>query len=299
MGIMTGFRQLSSASCDGRVLITWCSGLAIISRYPFKEVEFNPFSDHGDAAKMFVDGEVFVRKGVGRVQVEPTPDLTIDILTTHTIAEPEAYHGYSNSFYRKKQVRELMEQRIANSQADLVVLGGDFNVGPDKQKGSSFEMVRSQMQDCVEELFHKLKRWLDPTYSTFGNPSNTFSGGKYEPVMYDFIFRRNNVPEKVTAWTFWFNLPLFKAQIFHPVLLGDSEATENKIINQKEPFAAFRNINDTNIKSNTEQTVKPRLIYKKDDKINHTEAVGVEEQQRLSISFSDHEAITSTIYIRT
>ena len=60
-----------------KYVYTGCSGLAIISRFPFKEVEFNAFSDHGDPAKMFVDGEWFARKGVGRVQVEPLPNVTV------------------------------------------------------------------------------------------------------------------------------------------------------------------------------------------------------------------------------
>ena len=51
--------------------------MTIISRYPFKEVEFNAFTDHGDAAKMFVDGEWFARKGAGRIQIEPIPNITV------------------------------------------------------------------------------------------------------------------------------------------------------------------------------------------------------------------------------
>ena len=33
------------------------------------------------------------------------------------------------------QVKELMEERIAKSKADLVILGGDFNAGPVEHEG--------------------------------------------------------------------------------------------------------------------------------------------------------------------
>ena len=57
--------------------ITDCSGLAIVSRFPFKEVEFNAYTYRGDPAKMFIDGEWFSRKGAGRVQIEPLPNITV------------------------------------------------------------------------------------------------------------------------------------------------------------------------------------------------------------------------------
>ena len=38
---MTKFRELALSTCDGRVAPTACSGLAIVSKYEFKEVEFN------------------------------------------------------------------------------------------------------------------------------------------------------------------------------------------------------------------------------------------------------------------
>jgi hypothetical protein len=55
---MTGFRELSLSTCDGRASPYFCSGLAVVSRYNFTQVEFNTFTDHGDGAKAFVDGEV-------------------------------------------------------------------------------------------------------------------------------------------------------------------------------------------------------------------------------------------------
>ena len=43
-------------ACEGRVHITSCSGLAIISVYPIKEVEFHMYTWRGQVW----DGEIFV-----------------------------------------------------------------------------------------------------------------------------------------------------------------------------------------------------------------------------------------------
>lgn len=64
---MTGFRELASSFCDGRVLITQCSGLAIISIYPIKTFEFHQYTWKGT----IWDGEALAGKGVGRIQIEP------------------------------------------------------------------------------------------------------------------------------------------------------------------------------------------------------------------------------------
>merc|ERR1712110_189525 len=298
---ITGFRQLSSASCDGRVLPTWCSGLAIISRYPFKEVEFNAFADHGDATKMFVDGEWFARKGVGRVQVEPMPNVTLDIFVTHTAADPEPWHGYNNSFYREKQVRELLDERISKSKADVVVLGGDFNDGP---KDSNFEMIRYEMQNSIEELFYKLSRWLNPEYSTYGNPDNTFTGGLYQPVMYDYIFRRTNFPNKVKARTYWFELPLFKTKIAKSLL---SNLLANNVVFKRgtEPCKAYRAVyeqaqTEENTTDEHPETAQETAVEEEIDNFLRLKDLSTDTvNDTVLISFSDHEAVTSTIYIWT
>ena len=66
---MTGFRELSKHFCLGRGPLApfGCSGLAIMSRYPFKEVEFHAFKKCGSRWNLHKDGECFARKGVGRI----------------------------------------------------------------------------------------------------------------------------------------------------------------------------------------------------------------------------------------
>ena len=41
------YNSYNFRTCDGRVLITECSGLAIISAYPLKEVEFHQYTWKG------------------------------------------------------------------------------------------------------------------------------------------------------------------------------------------------------------------------------------------------------------
>jgi hypothetical protein len=289
---MTGFRQFSShldgySKCDGVLGPEGCSGLAIVSRYPFKEVEFNGFSDHGDGAKIFIDGEVLARKGAGRVRIEPIPNTSIDVFTTHTIADPDACHGYNNSFYRKKQIHQLMDVWLPKSNADLVVLGGDFKATPEKSINSVYEMVRSKMKNSVEEMYSKMNHWLYDEFTTYGNPSNTFDGGKYKPSMFDYVFWRINQPEKIHASTSSFKLPLFKTTVLK--------------------FGEFHQIlNDHfKLKYRTSKCVKNAYNMNREKRKYDGEAqndigklwLSLFKLERKTISFSDHEAITSTISI--
>ena len=261
---ITGFRQLAGyfdgvSECDGRVGPEGCSGLAIISRFPFNDVTFDKFSDHGDGAKAFIDGEVFVRKGAGRVKIEPFPNVTIDIITTHTAADPDPGHGYNNSYYRKKQIHELMDIWLPKSTADMVIVGGDLNAKPEKEKSSVYQIVREKMKNSAEEIYYKKNRWLDAEFSTYGNQANTFTGGKYPPTTYDYIFWRSNNSKKIKATTSSFKLPLFKT-------------TASKL-----------------------RLLRPLLkTHKHESALNWPAFV---KPGPVSISVSDHEAITASILV--
>lgn len=132
---MTYVGDLALSTCDGRAGPEFCSGLAIISKFPLLEKEFNSYTYHGDPLKMTVDGEWLARKGVGRVRIEPMEGVKVDVFVTHTAADPDPSHGYNNSYYRDRQVKELMETYIMKSTADVVILGGDFNAGPVEKEG--------------------------------------------------------------------------------------------------------------------------------------------------------------------
>lgn len=74
---------------------------------------------------------------LGRVRIEPVHNVTIDIFVTHTAADPDPSHGYNNSYYRVRQVQELMDSYVSKSDADIVILGGDFNAEPEETEGKN------------------------------------------------------------------------------------------------------------------------------------------------------------------
>ena len=54
-----------------------CSGLAVISKFPAKEVEFNAYTDRGNPWNEPYDFEFTSGKGAGRVQIWPLPNLKV------------------------------------------------------------------------------------------------------------------------------------------------------------------------------------------------------------------------------
>ena len=81
------------------------------------------------------DLECFVTKGVGRVRFsiplhpgfEFIRNITVDILTIHTHSD-QTYTGQARDL-RIKQLNQVMPA-IENSDAEIVILGGDFNDHP-------------------------------------------------------------------------------------------------------------------------------------------------------------------------
>jgi endonuclease/exonuclease/phosphatase family metal-dependent hydrolase len=273
---MTEFRDLALSTCDGRATPAFCSGLAVISKFPFNETEFDSYTYHGNALNSAKDGEWLARKGVGRVRVYPTSDVSVDVFVTHTAADPDARYNYTNEWYRKKQVEELVGTFINRSTADIVLLGGDFNAGPDMSEGSPYEMLRRLMTNCVEEIFYKVNEWMDAKFATYGNGENTFSGHLYDPIIYDYIFFKMNT-DKARVYTNWFELPLFKTKLLIDSLI-DSIKNENETVVVADV--------DTAADDSTSTESSPRSKRE------------VHSTKEKLISFSDHEAVTSTIYIR-
>jgi len=218
---MTELDQFSHGSglvfgCDGVVGPEGCSGLAIVSRFPFIETEFMGYSDHGDA--WWGDGEYLARKGVGRVRISPVDGTLVDVYVTHTCASDYNY------YYRQRQVKQLVKF-VNGSDADFVILGGDFNVDPKVNANeTSYQDVKDLMTNSMEEFFKVLTEWLIPKRSTYANPENTYSAKIYDPVLYDYIFHKakgNN-----TAWTNFFDVPYLK---FPKLLTGDAHGKSKQM----------------------------------------------------------------------
>ena len=199
---MTEFRQLASKSCDGRWTIMECSGLAIISTYPLKEVEFHQYTWKGQ----LWDLEPLAGKGVGRVIIEPTPGLKVDVFVTHTIADGSPM--YNQTWYRIKQAEELVESYLKTSTADAVILGGDFNAPPILEPGTPYYIIQKFMQNVCEESFCQLKE-----FATYGNQRNYFSYME-DPVTFDYIFHKGMSPGTKT-WADWSEFLIMRTNIIN------------------------------------------------------------------------------------
>jgi len=232
---MSKVGDFALSTCDGRVLPSFCSGLAIVSRFPFLEKEFLEFSYHGSIWNP--DGEYWARKGAGRARIEPHPGFIVDMFVTHTCAVGP---NYTNAYYREHQVQELVGW-ASKSNADFVILGGDFNTDP-KDNETSYHNLKEAMISSMEEFFLDIKEWLIPSKATYANPKNTYSY-MYQPVLYDYIWHKANGRNMI--WTNFFQVPFLKTW---------------KLFSE----------NSTEVVNSTKET---------------------------EISFSDHEAVTSRLFL--
>jgi len=215
---MSAYGDYALATCDGRALPSFCSGLAIVSKFPFIEKQFHEYNFHGDILKP--DGEYWARKGAGRARVEPYPGTIVDFFVTHTCAVGP---NYSNAYYRTRQVKELVGW-VNNSNADFVVLGGDFNTSPTDDE-SSYHDLKEAMVSSMEEFFRTVSEWLCPKRATYANPENTYSY-MYEPVLYDYIWHRAHGRNMI--WTNIFDVPFLKwKKFFGP---ENNQSTESKMM---------------------------------------------------------------------
>jgi len=213
---MSDYSEMTHGKCDGVLAPDGCSGLSIISRFPFIDQSFTMFTDHGSASH-FWDGESLASKGVGRVRIEPAPGHIVDVFWTHTAASD--YNGG----IREKQVKQLVGL-IKQSDADFVILGGDFNSDPVvNSEETTLRQIQEVMVSAVEEFFKKLKSWIVPREATYGNPKNSYSY-TYQPVHYDYIFHKANGDNRIM--TNFFDVPIFKfsKDSEHIVSFSDHEA---------------------------------------------------------------------------
>ena len=177
---------------DGSAILApapWgCSGLAIISRWPILEKNFTKFSRQGSFGHLFSDGEYLAAKGVGKIRVAPKDNMKLDVFVTHTISEDSNYE------IREHQAEEIVEQ-VKKSDADFVILGGDFNASPVMELDKTYHKVKEVMTDTFQEIMANINAWLKEEFSTYANPRNTYTGGREDikPVIYDYIFHKKNV----------------------------------------------------------------------------------------------------------
>jgi len=199
---MTRVTEMSLPSCDGIIAPEFCSGLAVISRHPFLKVKFYPFDNHGD---LLWDYEYFLRRGLGKVEIE-VMDKTVEVFVSSL-----ASNSY-NSWYREKQVKQLLET-VALSQAEVILVGGDLNVDPRDDEQVLELIKRSGLSNAGEEYFKgDQSKWLAKELSTLGNEANTYTSREDGAVILDYIFHRGGEVEN-------FKVPILT-----------TEVTENKTV---------------------------------------------------------------------
>ena len=86
-------------------------------------------------------------KGVGMVRIRPDDETNIDVFVTHTAADQECNlitciwyaqcPDYDNSYYRKRQVKQMMNL-VTKSNADIKIVAGDLNTRPKGMKQIHF-----------------------------------------------------------------------------------------------------------------------------------------------------------------
>ena len=138
------------------------------------------------------------------------------------------------------------------------------------------KLVReAQVQNCAEELLGK-QEWLTPKYTTWENPENTFG---QSGLILDHIFRRVNIPGKITVRTSRFDVPLLQTSI--PRGLHIQEKRE-----RKETRSTCPGIMELVVALGLHLCPKNLIT---------DNSLGIRSSER--ISMSDHEAVTATIII--
>ncbi|QQP36673.1 Uncharacterized protein FKW44_021841, partial [Caligus rogercresseyi] len=138
---MTEFEDMNPCI---RLTAPWrCSGLAVLSN--------STYNVSGFPSEEFIDGENLVNKGVG--------GFDADFYLTHTIADAPPGKNYTNDDARLDQIGELLFNGVNLSEADLVVLSGDFNTGPGSKP---YDAIHRFMTSTALDILKVLRALFDP-----------------------------------------------------------------------------------------------------------------------------------------
>ena len=195
MPFITSFKT-TNPSCSGRFYFPLgCSGVTVLSRYPIEFAEIRPFSVRGSFWNF--DGEVLVKKGVVRARSR-WKGFVVDIFATHLISYTNN-PNYDNTEYRYLQAEETA-RAIRHSNADIKIFGGDINALPYLSERQPYRMLRSVMQDSLIDRFGE-DASFHPFFSTFGNPTNTYSSGAI-PERIDFLLFASRKDVKMRTFNY-------------------------------------------------------------------------------------------------
>ena len=97
----------------------------------------------------------------------------------------------SNYKIREAQAHELV-QVVIESQADFVVLAGDFNTAPMTEGDRTYCKVVKVMADAFQEAKGSPSLWHDPHFANYGHTRNSYTNANSHPTIFDYIFLRKS-----------------------------------------------------------------------------------------------------------
>ena len=85
-----------------------------------------------------------------------------------------------------------LQNHISNSDADVVILGGDFNVQPENVPGQAnqYEIISAVATNSAMDIYPN--DYTDATkFATYGNRRNDhYNSHSNDPIIYDYIFHK-------------------------------------------------------------------------------------------------------------
>ena len=217
-----------NSGCSGYFLPLGCSGLTILSRHPFVDLEFTPFKLRGSFWSF--DGEIFVQKGLARARIY-LEGINIDFFTTHLVSYT-TNPNRENRRVRFTQTSEMVKY-MAKTNADVKIFAGDCNFLPLKGRDQPYTLLTSYLTDALVDKYPTDSD--NPWFATFGNHHNTYT-------------KESTIPERIDYLMYWaapdtamkcvnFTMPMYttrnnKGKI---VSLSDHEALQADFLIEKLP----------------------------------------------------------------
>ena len=108
------------------------TGLRILSRYPFSKVKRHTYSNNGHFHRVFSDAEYSVSRSAMFVEIKHPTAGRINIFNTHLVSTHLHNSGTNYHNQRWLQLRELSDFIKREAIHGPIILGGDFNFGPNE-----------------------------------------------------------------------------------------------------------------------------------------------------------------------
>ena len=136
--------------------------------------------------------------------ITPHDNITVDIYNTHTQSD-ELYTGEAEA-RRLNQLKQVLPE-IENSDADLVIFGGDFNDYPGSRAYA--ELTRKLVDAALEKdnMYHDVHN-LDS--HTFGNRHNLYTYNTkddFKRTLDYIVFRRPGPQDRINVRVMDFRIP--------------------------------------------------------------------------------------------